>query len=112
MQIKKFMLQCQLSNIKDLCWPQQNGAADGAADRSVEGAAEEAAEGTVEEATAGAAGGSVEGAAEGAAEKAADATARKQTTTSTCLLSFCAPNQAGRTPSVDSGEIIFDIHPN
>ena len=84
--------------------PQQNGTADGAADGSVEGAAEEE--------TAQALDGSVDGAAEGAAKKAAFATDRKQTTTSTCLFSCCAPNQSGRMPSVDSGEISFDIHTN
>ena len=91
---------------------QQNGAADGGADRSFEGAAEEEADGTAEEETAQALDGSVDGAAEGAAKKAAFATDRKQTTTSTWLLSFCAPKQTGRMPSVDSGEITFDIHTN
>ena len=89
---------------------QQNGAEDGAADGSVEGVAEEEADGTAEEETAQALDGSVDGAAEGATNKAAVATDRKQTTTSTCLFSCCAPNQTGRTPSVDSGDISFDIH--
>ena len=86
--------------------PQQNETAD------VEGVAEEVADGTAEEETAQASDGSVDGAAEGAAKEAAVATDRKQTTTSTCLFSCCAPNQSGRMPSVDSGEISFDIHTN
>jgi len=90
--------------------PQQSGTADGAADGSVEGAAEEEANETAEEETAQALDGSVDGAAEGAAKKGAFAKNGKQTTTSTCLFSCCAPNQSGRTPSVNSGEISFDIH--
>ena len=90
--------------------PQQNGTADGAADRSVEGVAEEEAEQTAEEETAQAPDGSVVGAAEGAAKGAAVATDGKQTTTSTCLFSCCATNQSGRMSSACSGEISFDIH--
>ena len=89
--------------------PQQNKAANGAADRSVEGVAEEEADETAEEETAQALDGSVDGAAEGAA-KIIICNRQKTNNNINMPFSCCAPNQSGRTPSVDSGEISFDIH--